>query len=151
MVALSCCKHLYFFFSSTKLKKKWFNNLTMVSFWIYCIQKDGSNYSRGTDSTPHSNFAVKQQHLIYGPVFICWPVSSYFGHSYDHYIINLICNICWQQTDCIAHTASQNCLHNYTATALNPWTRFQTYSNTILVTTTSWAVLKKICCKRSPL
>jgi hypothetical protein len=40
-------------------------------------------------------------------------------------------------------TASQNRLHNYTATAMNPWTCFQTYSSTILVTTTSWGVLQK--------
>jgi len=32
---------------------------------------------------------------------------------------------------------------NYTTTAMNPWTCFQTYSNTVLVTTTSWGVLKK--------
>lgn len=68
--------------------KKWFNNLTMVSFWIYCTQ-DGSNYSCGTDSTPHTNFAVKQPHLIYGPVFICSPVSWYIGHSYEYYSIIL--------------------------------------------------------------
>jgi len=49
--------------------KIWFNNLIMVSLWIYCIQKDWSNYSCGTDATPHSNFAVKQKHLTYGPVF----------------------------------------------------------------------------------
>jgi hypothetical protein len=98
VVALSCCKNLYFFFSSPKFKK----NGSVIWLWYlseYTVSKKMGPIILAALTAHHIPTLVKQQHLMYKPLFICWPVSWHFGHSYDHYIIN-ICKICWQQTDC---------------------------------------------------
>ena len=47
---------------SPSLKKIEYECFSTVSFWMYCICKDGRSYSSHTESTPYSNCSVTWQY-----------------------------------------------------------------------------------------